>query len=156
MEAGGEEVRPQLETSCRNLSVQYSDELPLLLQEEELGVFAREGHWTTSLCTGSAEINSWAWLVCSVYSQRSFHCTLSLQSEFFFKLSLIVCRGFISISNEGHRRTVQFLLVPEHHHKGAVIMVAANLDLSALHHYLSRRLVKCDSIDLTCGESSSR
>lgn len=119
-------------------------------------VFEREWHWTTSLCTSSAEINSREWWVCPLYSQGSAHCALSLQSELFFKLSFVGLGAFISVSNEGHSRTSLLLLVPEHHYKGTVVMTAAYLDVRALRHHLRRGLVKYHRMDLTCGESRSR
>ena len=48
------------------------------------------------------------------------------------------------------------MLIPEHHYEGAIVMAAVNVDLAALPHYVRRRLVKCSSTHLTCGETSSK
>lgn len=125
-------------------------------QEGAEGFFVRECRSATSLCTGSAEVNSRVWQVCTANAQRSLHCVFSLQLELFFKLTLVVWGIFIPIPDEGHGLAVSYLLVPEHYNQVGIIMAAVNVDFTALLNCLGGRLPNCNSAHLTCGRSRFR
>ena len=153
--AAAEETQLPPVRVCETTQVAYQADAQISCTVKPSGFLVRESHWTTSLCTGSAEINSSVWQVCPVSNERSCCGAFSAQLELFFELSLIALGAdCISGPNEGQRQTVLSLLIPEHESKACIIVTAVDLDLSVLLHYLWRRLLKSNSSHLTCREKS--
>lgn len=151
MELGWEEVRWQAETSSRLCSTPETRASVTLCLIRE-GFLVREWHQTTSLCTGSAEINSRVWRGRCAHNQSSSHCVCSRQLKLFFKLTLIVWAAYPPVAYEGQGPIVPSLLIPQHYNQVRVIVAAIYVDLGALLHYLGGRLLECGSAHLACGE----
>lgn len=96
--------------------------------------------------TGSAEVHSRVWEVCTEHCEGPRHRGESLHFKLLLHFALIVLRANIGVSDQCHRATLWSVLVPEHNQERVVVMAAVYGDFGALLCYYGFRLFKCNSL----------